>query len=211
MFQNCQVPLTGFMVFSDHLLILWVFGSCWGLCLLRLVYWYFCEIETKGKKSMGISKCVLMPVGSMCTDAAGEETADSTPSCSQDRRKWAERKTKEWEGTERTSSKRCVPNETNASVLRKEKEQRMLGFYWAGWRGICVHLTWGLGDPCIPVIWLSSGTPGPCSQTLEPGLPASNLALTPGSGFTCQQVGNSPRGFETLTAHQWAGTSPGAP
>ena len=33
---------------------------------------------------MGISKCVLMPVGSMCTDAAGEETADSTPSCSQD-------------------------------------------------------------------------------------------------------------------------------
>ena len=69
----------------------------------------------------------------------------------------------------------------------------------------------GVGGPCTPVIWLSSGTLGPYSQTLKPGLLASSQALTPGSGFTCQQVGDSPRGFETLTAHQCVSTSPGAP
>lgn len=93
MFQNYQIALTGFLVFSDHLSIFWGLGSCWGLYLLRLAYWYFCEIETKGKnKSVGISKCVWTPIGSVCTEAAGEETADSPPSCSKNCRKWAERR-----------------------------------------------------------------------------------------------------------------------
>ena len=157
---------------------------------------------------MRISKCKCMPVGSTCTDAAGEETADSTSSCSQDHRKWAEGKTKEWEGTEGASTKSCVPNEANASVLRKENNAKLLLSRLE--RNVCSS-DLGVGGPCTPVIWLSSGTLGPYSQTLKPGLLASSQSLTPGSGFTCQQVGDSPRGFETLTAHQCVSTSPGAP
>ena len=43
------------------------------------------------------------------------------------------------------------------------------------------------------------GSLGPAARFQEPALPARSPALTPGSGFTCQHVGNSPRVFWTLT------------
>ena len=39
----------------------------------------------------------------------------------------------------------------------------------------------------------SSRVFGPTVGLQELALPASSLALTPGTGFICQQVGNSPR------------------
>ena len=42
------------------------------------------------------------------------------------------------------------------------------------------------------------GSLGHANRLQEPALPASSPALTPGSGFTCQWVGNSPRVFGTL-------------
>lgn len=44
----------------------------------------------------------------------------------------------------------------------------------------------------------SSKVLGPTVRLQELALPASSLALTPGTGFICQQVGNSPRVFVTL-------------
>ena len=44
----------------------------------------------------------------------------------------------------------------------------------------------------------SSRVLGPTLRLQELALPASSLALTPGTGFICQQVGNSPRVFVTL-------------
>ena len=46
---------------------------------------------------------------------------------------------------------------------------------------------------------MSSGILGPTARLQEPALPSSRSALTPGFGFTCQWMGNSPRVFGTLT------------
>ena len=42
------------------------------------------------------------------------------------------------------------------------------------------------------------GSLGPPDRLQKPALPATSVALTPGSSFTCQWVSNSPRGFGTL-------------
>lgn len=170
MFQNCQVPLTGFVVFSGHLSIFWVWGSCWGLYLLRLVYWYFCEIETKGKnKSVGISKYVWTPIGSVCTEAAGEETADSPPKCSRDRGKWAERR-KPRNGRKQRglpSRNRCQWGQCRCPEKRKRKENARLLLSGLERNVSFSEIGCPPASPPHPAHqWpeMSSRIPGPCSH-----------------------------------------------
>ena len=55
--------------------------------------------------------------------------------------------------------------------------------------------------PCSHHHWSekSSGIPGPAARFQETALPTSSLAPSPGSGFTNQCVGHSPRASGTLT------------